>query len=82
MSSIWATVPRRLDRRHALSVDPGGDFVGVEADELAQFHERDAPFCHETAYENHLDAQPFGQALHVEKRCPCRGLTPDWVRTS
>ena len=53
---------------HPQPVDPAGHLVGVEADVLAELHEGDAPFGHEPADVDHLDAQPPSESVGVEQR--------------
>jgi hypothetical protein len=47
-----------LLRLHALTVDPCGDFLGIEADVLADLDERDPPLGYQTTNEPDLDSEP------------------------
>ena len=68
-------------RLHSLSVDPSGDFFGIEADELADLDERDPPLGYQTTNETGLDPEPGSDLVDAEERGLQRRASPGWVRT-
>jgi hypothetical protein len=53
---------------HPLVIDPKGDLLNVEPDELADLHEGHTPFGHKPTHEDDLDAKPLGEDMNIHQR--------------